>query len=115
MKIIRSSAVLEELIDLSFHIALDNEEAAHNFLNACNESFELLAKSVYISSLCNFDNPQLRDVRKWFVKGFKKYLIFYRPFEDGVEILHIIHGARDTDGYLKTKKKVTEPIKDPQF
>jgi plasmid stabilization system protein ParE len=25
------------------------------------------------------------------------YLIYYRPIADGVEILHVVHGARDQD------------------
>jgi len=31
------------------------------------------------------------------VKGFERYLIFYRPLTDGVEILRAIHGARDIE------------------
>ena len=31
---------------------------------------------------------------------FKKYLVFYRPVEGGVEIIRVLHGARDLPGIL---------------
>ncbi len=31
------------------------------------------------------------------LKGFERYLIFYRPLADGAEILRVIHGARDIE------------------
>jgi toxin ParE1/3/4 len=42
----------------------------------------------------------LRRVRRWPVKGFENWLIFYIPKRNGVEIVHIIHGARDIQGLL---------------
>jgi toxin ParE1/3/4 len=33
----------------------------------------------------------------WRVKDFEKYLIFYRPQKDGIDVLRIIHGARDIE------------------
>lgn len=34
-------------------------------------------------------------IRQWRLPGFENYLIFYRPLDDGVEILRVLHGARD--------------------
>jgi toxin ParE1/3/4 len=31
------------------------------------------------------------------ILNFKNYLIFYEPFEDHVDILRILHGARDVE------------------
>jgi toxin ParE1/3/4 len=95
MNIIRHPSVLEELINLSYYIALDDLDAAHRFLDARDETFGQIAQTPLIGATREFKNPKLRDVRLWFVKGFKKYLIFYRPVENGVEILHVVHGSRD--------------------
>ena len=35
------------------------------------------------------------NARRWPVKDFVNWLIFYLPKRDGVEILRVIHGARD--------------------
>ena len=31
---------------------------------------------------------------------FPKYLVFYRPITDGIEVIRVLHGARDLDGIL---------------
>jgi toxin ParE1/3/4 len=46
------------------------------------------------------DNPAMQDVRTTTVRRFKKYVIFYRPVEGGIEVLHVLHGARDIRSLL---------------
>ncbi|MGH9438287.1 MAG: type II toxin-antitoxin system RelE/ParE family toxin, partial [Terriglobia bacterium] len=36
------------------------------------------------------------------VKDFPKYLIFYRPIRDGIEVVRVIHGARDIPALFET-------------
>ena len=40
-----------------------------------------------------------KNIRSWVVTEFTSYLIFYRELADGsgVEILRVLHGARDLD------------------
>ena len=40
------------------------------------------------------------EIRQWRVKDFKDYLIFYRIQDARVEILRVLHGARDLEGIL---------------
>jgi toxin ParE1/3/4 len=35
------------------------------------------------------------------VKEFENWLIFYLPKRDGVEIVRVLHGARDIDALLR--------------
>ncbi len=104
MKVIHGEPVFEELLNLSFHIALDNEEAAQIFLNACDQTFRFLAENRYIGATRNFNNSSLKEVRMWRVKGFEKYLIFYQPQSDGVKILHIVHGAQNYNLLFEEEK-----------
>lgn len=39
--------------------------------------------------------PKLDGIRKWQVKGFEKFLIFYLPRPNGVSIVRVLHGAQD--------------------
>lgn len=39
--------------------------------------------------------PELRILRLFRVTGFEKILILYRPLDEGVEILRVIHGSQD--------------------
>ena len=47
-----------------------------------------------------FSNPTLADIRQYSIKGFGRYLIFYRATDSGVEILRVLHGARDLSAIL---------------
>jgi len=95
MKITYADGVFEELVNLSFCIAENDEETAQRFLNACDETFQLLVENKFIGRLRDFKNARLSEIRMWRVKGFEKYLIFYIPAADGIKILHVLHSATD--------------------
>ncbi len=87
--------------DLTDHFVFLGENAsvdvARRFLHACNAGFQALAQMPDLGVRRNFRKPRFSSVRLWPVKGFERYLIFYRPLSDGVEILRVIHGARDIE------------------
>ena len=95
MRIVHGQAVFEELVNLSFHIAQDDEEAAQRFLTACDETFTFLAQNKNVGAKRAFRDPAARNVRMWRVRGFEKYLIFYQPLSEGIKILHVVHSARN--------------------
>ena len=72
-------------------------ETAERFLDAVQSTFESLAKMPKVGSLCALRKPALRRIRRWPVKGFENWLIFYQPRRNGVEIVHVIHGAREIE------------------
>jgi toxin ParE1/3/4 len=41
------------------------------------------------------EDDDIINIRKWAVKGFKQYLIFYRYDNELLEILRIVHATRD--------------------
>ena len=47
-------------------------------------------------------NPRLAGLRVWRIEGFPKYLIFYRLVTGGIEIVRVLHGARDIDRVLES-------------
>ena len=75
-------------------------DVTDRFLMAVQQSFETLARAPRAGVLCGFRKPALRRIRRWPVKGFENWLIFYIPKRNRVEIVHIIHGARDSLGLL---------------
>ena len=48
-----------------------------------------------------FKTANLADVRFWIVSGFPNHLIFYRPITGGVEVIRVIHGARDLEKQMR--------------
>ncbi len=68
-----------------------------DFLFAAEQTFELLAKMPLIGSPRRFRSSRLRNLRQFPVKSYEDYLIFYRPTEDGIEVLRVLHGRRDIE------------------
>ena len=78
---------------------MDNMDAADRFLEAAYETFQELARMPGMGWKREFPQERLRDLRSFRVKGFESYLIFYSPISDGIEVFHILHGARDLERF----------------
>jgi toxin ParE1/3/4 len=75
-------------------------EIALRFYDAASESISFLAKSPGVGAPYESGNPALAGVRIWRVNGFSKHLIVYRPIEEGIEVVRVLHGNRDIDSIL---------------
>lgn len=62
-----------------------------------------LAKMPFMGRLYAPDHPKLENLRKWKIKGFQNYLIFYRVTEESIEIVRILNGSQDLDRILGDK------------
>jgi len=89
-----------DLDDAAEYIALDSREAAERFLLAAHATFADLLDSPRIGRCSEFRLSRLIDLRVWPVKGFRNYLIFYREITDGIQIIRVLHGARDIQEVL---------------
>ena len=88
-------AAVKDLDEAAAYIQHDSPQAAIRFLEAAQESFGTLARTPELGGLFESTNPHLSGMRIWQVKGFRSILIFYRPIYGGVEIVRVMHGARD--------------------
>jgi toxin ParE1/3/4 len=100
MKLRRSDKILEDLINLSARIAEHDLAAADDFLDAVAESFERLTQMPFVGVERSFTDTRLSGIRMWFVKGYDKHLIFYRVIDDTIEIIRVLHSARDIENAL---------------
>jgi toxin ParE1/3/4 len=90
------------------YIAKDNLEAGIRFYEATFRTFEVLLSNPHIGPARDFENPHLKNIRIWLVKEFEKYLIFYRATDEVVEILRVLHSARDIDCILGGEESEAE-------
>jgi toxin ParE1/3/4 len=70
-------------------------EAAIRFLDAFDAALQLIATSPGIGGTCRFQKPLFDNIRVWPVGRFRNYLIFYRVLPDEIEVVRVLHGARD--------------------
>src|SRR5262245_39989285 len=48
-----------------------------------------------------FHGRRLVSLRRWPVSHFEHVSIFYRPTDDGIEVVRLLHGARDIGRILR--------------
>lgn len=82
-------------------LAQKSVEKALIFDQAVFETFDRLCEMPLVGTEREFINPKLFGTRIWFVKGFEKYLIFYRVFGNYIEIIRVLHSAQNTDLILE--------------
>ena len=54
-------------------------------------SGSMLAEGPRMGRARSFPDPELADLRSWSVKGFVNFLIFYRPIDNGIEVVRVLH------------------------
>ena len=77
---------------------LAREASAHTaerFLSAAESSIVDLARMPGIGALWESPLTSVQGVRTWPIKKFRKWIVFYREFDGNLEILRVLHGARN--------------------
>jgi toxin ParE1/3/4 len=82
----------EDLIAIYEYIAAENEDAATRLMETFREKFRLLAQ---FPNMGRERNELLLYLRSFPVG---RYIVFYQPTDDGIEILRVQHSARDLRG-----------------
>lgn len=89
------SAAENDVAEHARYLQVRSVDAAIRFLDAFDATIALIASSPGIGGDCHFQNRQFDKVRVWPIVGFKNYLVFYRILTDEIEVVRVIHGARD--------------------
>jgi toxin ParE1/3/4 len=76
-------------------------EVARRFLDAVARTLTSIEQMPGLGSSLELQAPGLQDLRCWPVRKFRKYLIIYRIREGIVEVLRVLHGARNIPNLLE--------------
>ena len=95
----------EDLLESFVFISQDSPTAADRFLLSAEDSFDQLADMPEIGHRWESEDQRLQDVRVWHIKGFENWLIFYCVAKDHIDILRVLHGARDTSALLTAENE----------
>ena len=93
--IVRSLDSKRDATEIWLYIANDNFDAADRLIDLFNEKLNLLS-----------DNPGLGQQRDELRPGLRsfpvgKYVLFYRAVEGGIELVRLLHGARDIPRFFR--------------
>ncbi|MEQ1888170.1 MAG: type II toxin-antitoxin system RelE/ParE family toxin [Alphaproteobacteria bacterium] len=92
----RSPAARRDLIAHYAYLTQNvTDEVAGRFLAQAEASFRELADQPMIGVTLMLTHPALSGIRKWRIKFFNNYLIFYQPRPNGINIVRVLHAAQD--------------------
>jgi len=87
---------LEDLEELAVYLGQSSQSLAERFLDAAERTFEILgAADPKLASPFPLSSPHLHHVRYFPVRGFPSHLVFFLPAAAGIEVVRVLHGARD--------------------
>jgi antitoxin ParD1/3/4 len=89
----------DDLVEIWRSIAQDNSEPAGRVEAAVFRACDLIAKSRLAGQTRRNVTPL--PVRFWVVHPYPNYVIVYNPDTDPMQIIRILHGARDLPSILR--------------
>lgn len=96
--IVETPAFYQSSVEYARYIAEDHLGSGIRFLDAVYATLEFIHDAPHIGRC--WRDEGVPGLRVWRVSGFPNHLIFYRPVEQGIEAVDLIHGARDLDTLL---------------
>ncbi|MCW5644659.1 MAG: type II toxin-antitoxin system RelE/ParE family toxin [Rhodoferax sp.] len=92
--VVRRPLAALDILDVWDHIADDNLAAADRWVDDLDIAFSRLATQPMMGRA----RPELAPAIRSF--PFRRYVIFYLPLPDGIDVVRVLHSARDIDGEL---------------
>jgi toxin ParE1/3/4 len=103
LKIVISAPASLDLQSHFDYLAENDFSKALSFFDAARQTFADLARMPGMGSLYPSDKERLKDLRKWHIQGFRRFLVFYRIQEDSIEIVRVLYGTQDIQSLLDRK------------
>ena len=94
LRILKRPEAENDLEEIWLYIAQDNPDNADKLLDEIEETSHRLAQFTNMGR----NRDELHPGLKSFPLG--KYLIFYLPISNGLEIVRVLHGMRDIDTFF---------------
>lgn len=89
-------------MQIADRIASDNPAAAERFDAGFRRTCRQLVEFPYIGTPRRFRGRAYRGLRSRSIKGFESWLVFYAASRSTVEIVRVLHGARDLRRALRS-------------
>ena len=103
-KLYQRAAARRDLVEHFVYLAAEGGESlAERFLSQAEAACEVLLDQPEIGSPLVVNDPELSGIRKWPVKDFENFLIFYLHHERGVTIVRVLYARQDWRGLLGIK------------
>jgi toxin ParE1/3/4 len=90
-RITRRPQAAVDILDIWLYIAEDSIEQADRWVDKLDEKLGIMATQPLMGREREALAPSLRSF------PFGRYVIFYVPIDDGIDLVRVLHGARDVN------------------
>lgn len=90
-RVTRRPLAAADIFELWDHIAEDSIEQADRWADKLDDAFRLIASQPLMGRA---RGELAADLRSF---PFGRYVIFYAPITDGIDVVRVLHSARDID------------------
>lgn len=108
-RIVRRPQARRDIVAIALHIAGDSPDAARRFLAGVECAPDAVAAMPGIGAPRRYRHPKLEGLRMIAVQGFDRHLVFYRPTGNGIEVVRVLHAARDIEAVLMGESGLDRP------
>ncbi len=102
--VVKKPRAVQDLVGHFTYIGERNAQAAARFLDAAEKALAQLALFPLMGRPWKSSSPRLANIRSWTIPKFKNYSVFYRPIENGIEVLHVLYARRDIEAILESEE-----------
>jgi toxin ParE1/3/4 len=92
---IRPAARVDLAEQVMFLVQRGGGDLGSRFVRAVKTTLGFLVTAPRVGKERQFQNPMLQGIRSFPVRGFAQHLVFYRITTTAIEVVRVIHGARD--------------------
>ena len=97
-RITRRPLAETDILEIWDYIADDSLAAADRWVDRLDEQFRLLAAQPMMGRARVELAPGVRSF------PFGRYVVFYVPLDDGIDVVRVLHGARDIDAVFNPEQ-----------
>ncbi|NBS65744.1 MAG: type II toxin-antitoxin system RelE/ParE family toxin [Betaproteobacteria bacterium] len=90
-RVIRRPLAAADILDIWDYIAEDSLDQADRWIDKLDEKFKLISAQPLLGRARDELSTDLRSF------PFGRYVIFYTPVDDGIDVVRVLHSARDAD------------------
>ena len=94
-RILRTPQARLDLVEQYEYLGDGDPELAERFLDKVEETLSRLATYPQSGAIRPSSTPEVSGLRFFPIDSFPQHLVFYKPIADGIEVLRVLHGARD--------------------
>jgi toxin ParE1/3/4 len=95
-RVFKRAAARRDLVEHYVYLAENaGEPIADRFLACAEASFAALSEHPEMGAALTLRRPELAELRKWRIREFENFLIFYLPRTNGVSIVRVLYATQD--------------------